>query len=67
MSRERKDELAVMLGLVVLVFAAVAFTRVTLSPLVASFIAGLGIGAIGVFAILRSVSAAGARDRRPPV
>lgn len=64
MSRERRDELAVMLGLVVLVFAAVAFTRVTLSPLVASFIAGLGIGAIGVFAILRSITA---RDRRPPV
>lgn len=63
MSKDKRDEFAVMLGLVVLVFAAVAFTRVTLSPLVASFIAGLGIGAIGVFAILRSIVA---RDRRPP-
>jgi uncharacterized membrane protein HdeD (DUF308 family) len=63
MRRERRDELIVMFGLVVLVFAVVAFTRVVLSPLVASFIAGLGIGAVGVFAILRSI----ARGGRPPI
>ena len=41
-----------------LLLALVGFLKVMLSPMVATFVAGLGIGAIGVFALTR-------RTRRP--
>ena len=53
MKRRSQDDL--ILGCVAfgLLLALVAFLKVLLSPMVATFVAGLGIGAIGVFALLR--------------
>ncbi len=56
MKRRSQDDL--ILGCVAfgLLLALVAFLKVLLSPMVATFVAGLGIGAIGVFALLRLAS-----------
>ncbi len=53
MKRRSQDDL--ILGCVAfgLLLALVAFLKVLLSPMVATFVAGLGIGAIGVFALTR--------------
>ena len=58
MTRRNQDDL--MRGCIAfgLLLALVGFLKVLLSPMVATFVAGLGIGAIGVFALTR-------RTRRP--
>jgi hypothetical protein len=58
MTRRNQDDLirgCIAFGLLL---ALVGFLKVLLSPMVATFVAGLGIGAIGVFALTR-------RTRRP--
>ena len=58
MTRRNQDDLirgCIAFGLL---RALVGFLKVMLSPMVATFVAGLGIGAIGVFALTR-------RTRRP--
>lgn len=54
MNRRKGDELV--LGCVAfgLLLALVAFVKVMLSPMVAAFVAGLGIGALGVFVLTRA-------------
>lgn len=44
-----------------MLMALVAFAKVVLSPMVAAFIAGLGLGAMGVLAVMLAVH----RIRRP--
>jgi hypothetical protein len=53
MTRRKQDDL--ILGCIAfgLLLALVAFLKVMLSPMVAAFVAGLGIGAIGVFSLMR--------------
>ena len=58
MTRRNQDDLirgCIAFGLLL---ALVGFLKVMLSPMVATFVAGLGIGAIGVFALTP-------RTRRP--
>jgi hypothetical protein len=58
MTRRNQDDLirgCIAFGLLL---ALVGFLKVMLSPMVATFVAGLGIGAIGVFALTH-------RTRRP--
>jgi sensor histidine kinase regulating citrate/malate metabolism len=52
MRRRSQDDL--ILGCVAfgLLLALVAFLKVLLSPMVATFVAGLGIGALGVFVLV---------------
>ncbi|MEQ1779798.1 MAG: hypothetical protein ABMA14_00440 [Hyphomonadaceae bacterium] len=51
----RRSEDNIVLGCVAfgLLLALVAFLKVMLSPMVATFVAGLGIGALGVFVLTR--------------
>jgi Flp pilus assembly protein TadB len=53
MRRRREDQIIIACAAFGLLLALVAFLKVVLSPLVAAFAAGLGIGAIGVFALTR--------------
>ncbi len=48
MSRERREDLIVVLVAILVIVSVVAFTSVTLSPMLAAFIGGLGAGAAGV-------------------
>ena len=63
MSRERREDLIVLLVAVLVVVSVVAFTSETLSPMLAAFVGGLGAGVTGVFAIQRGLAAG--RDRQP--
>jgi hypothetical protein len=58
MTRRNQDDLICGCIAFGLLLALVGFLKVMLSPMVATFVAGLGIGAIGVFALTR-------RTRRP--
>lgn len=53
MKRRRDDDLVLACAAVGLLLALVAFVKVMLSPMVAAFVAGLGIGALGVFVLTR--------------
>lgn len=53
MIRRRQDDIALACIVFGLLLALVAFLKVVLSPMVATFVAGLGIGALGVFALAR--------------
>lgn len=53
MTRERREDLIVMLGAVLVIISVVAFASAMLSPLVAAFVGGLGAGGGGVLAIQR--------------
>jgi hypothetical protein len=46
---------------IALLLALVSFLKVMLSDAVATFVAGLGIGALGVFALVRANVRAGSR------
>ena len=53
MKRRKQDDLIIASVAFALLLSLVAFLKVILSPLVAAFVAGLGIGAIGVCALTR--------------
>ncbi len=53
MSRERRDDLIVILGAILVVVSVVAFASAMLSPMLAAFVGGLGAGVVGVLAIQR--------------
>lgn len=53
MKRRKDDDLVLACAAVGLLLALVAFVKVMLSPMVAAFVAGLGIGALGVFVLTR--------------
>ncbi len=53
MSRQRREDLIVILLAVLVIVCVVSFTSVTLSPMLAAFIGGLGAGVAGVLAIQR--------------
>lgn len=53
MNRGKGDELALACVAFGLLLALVAFVKIMLSPMVAAFVAGLGIGALGVFVLTR--------------
>lgn len=53
MTRRRENDLVLACVVVGLLLALVAFVKVMLSPMVAAFVAGLGIGAVGVFVLTR--------------
>jgi hypothetical protein len=59
MNRRSQDDLILGCAAFGLLLALVGFLKVMLSPMVATFVAGLGIGAIGVFALM-------CRTRRKP-
>lgn len=57
MSRERREDLIVVLVAILVIVSVVAFASAMLSPLVAAFVGGLGTGAAGVVAIQRGRAA----------
>ena len=57
MSRERREDLIVVLVAILVIVSVVAFASAMLSPLVAAFIGGLGTGAAGVVVIQRGRAA----------
>lgn len=59
MNARRQDDLVLACVAFGLLLALVAFLKVLLSPLVAAFAAGLGIGGLGVFGLLRLTRRAG--------
>lgn len=50
---EGQDDLVLACAAFGLLLALVAFMKVMLSPMLAAFVAGLGIGALGVFVLTR--------------
>jgi len=61
MSERGMQRLITICVLAAMLMALVAFAKAVLSPMVATFIAGLGVGAMGVLAVF----AMAARLRRP--
>lgn len=53
MTRRTQDDLVLACAAFGLLLGLVAFVKVMLSPMVATFVAGLGIGALGVFVLTR--------------
>lgn len=53
MTRRTQDNLVLACVAFGLLMGLVAFVKVMLSPMVATFVAGLGIGALGVFVLTR--------------
>ena len=53
MSRERRDDIVVLLVAVLVIVSIVAFTSAMLSPMLAAFVGGLGAGVAGVLVIQR--------------
>lgn len=52
MSERGMQQVVVICVAVSMVMALVAFAKVMLSPMVATFIAGLGVGGLGVLAVM---------------
>lgn len=61
MKPRREDDLILACIAFGLLLALVAFLKVLLSPLVAAFVAGLGLGASGVFGAMRFAAPSGGR------
>ena len=53
MKGRKGDDLVLVCVVFGLLLALVAFVKIMLSPMVAAFVAGLGIGALGVFVLTR--------------
>lgn len=53
MSRRSQDDLVLACAVFGLLMALVAFLKVLLSPMLAAFVAGLGLGVLGAAALFR--------------
>jgi hypothetical protein len=53
MTGERREDLIVILGAVLVIVSVVAFASAMLSPMLAAFVGGLGTGVGGVLALQR--------------
>lgn len=62
MNGRGQDELVLACVAFGLLLALVAFVKIMLSPMVAAFVAGLGIGALGVFVLTRRTQRRATRD-----